>query len=275
VIVGDHKNEGKIAVLYGPLVLAADQALLGADSTGPAWPLKDVAAAGTTLAALDVRPEPAPDAVKTWPGAEVFRINALRREADPQSAGARRTVRLIPFADAGETGTDYKVWLPLVGASRTAGDLLLPGKESRSRHGNLSGSINDGDYQSTVVTWNGKPSAEDWFAVSLEEPVSIQRVVFTHGMNFHDGGWFDTSKSRPQVQVRRTADGPWETVGELVSYPATTATSSAGLQAGTHFACPLKEPVKACAVRVIGVPACGDDAHQAFASCAELEAFAN
>ena len=29
VIIGDHKNEGKIAVLYGPLVLAADEALLG------------------------------------------------------------------------------------------------------------------------------------------------------------------------------------------------------------------------------------------------------
>ena len=29
VIVGDHKNQGKIAVLYGPLVLAADAAFLG------------------------------------------------------------------------------------------------------------------------------------------------------------------------------------------------------------------------------------------------------
>lgn len=275
VIVGDHKNEGKIAVLYGPLVLAADEALLGADSTNPAWPLKAVAAAGTNVAALDVRPEPAPAAVKTWPGAEVFRINALRRGVDPQSAGARRSVRLIPFADAGETGTDYKVWLPTAGAPSTADDLLLPGQESRSRRGNGSGSINDGDYQSTVVTWNGKPAVEDWFAVSLEEPVTIQRVVFTHGMNFHDGGWFDSSKSRPQVQVRRTAEGPWETVGELVSYPATTATSSAGLEAGTHFTCRLKKPVKACAVRVIGVPACGDNTQQAFSSCAELEAFAN
>ena len=29
VIVGDHKNAGKVAVMYGPLVLAADEALLG------------------------------------------------------------------------------------------------------------------------------------------------------------------------------------------------------------------------------------------------------
>jgi len=33
VQVGDHKNEGKIAVWYGPLVLAADDALLGEDKS--------------------------------------------------------------------------------------------------------------------------------------------------------------------------------------------------------------------------------------------------
>ena len=30
VVIGDHQNQGKVAVLYGPLVLAADEALLGA-----------------------------------------------------------------------------------------------------------------------------------------------------------------------------------------------------------------------------------------------------
>ena len=275
VILGDHKNEGKIAVMYGPLVLAADEALLGTGPTDPPLPLKAVAVAGTSLEALQVTPEPAPDAVKSWPGAQVFRVNAVRRGMDPQSAGSRVPVRLIPFADAGGTGTDYKVWLPVAGSSTRAVNLLLPGKESRSRRGNLSGSINDGDFQSTVVTWNGKYADEDWFAVSLDEPVTIQRVVFTHGQNFHDGGWFDTTKSKPQVQVRRTPGGPWETVGELGSYPATSATNSAGLEPGAHFACQLKEPVKACAVRVVGVPTRGDNTQQAFSSCAELEAFAN
>ena len=82
VIVGDHKNEGKIAVFYGPLVLAADEALVSlGQGDSPALPLKDIAAAGTTLEALNVTPEPAPESLKSWPGAQVFRINALRRGA--------------------------------------------------------------------------------------------------------------------------------------------------------------------------------------------------
>ena len=60
VVVGDHKNQGKVAVLYGPLVLAADEALLGATNRS----LSAVSAAGASLAALGVTPEPAPDAVK-------------------------------------------------------------------------------------------------------------------------------------------------------------------------------------------------------------------
>ena len=34
LIIGDHSNQGKVALMYGPLVLAADEALLG--KTSPA-----------------------------------------------------------------------------------------------------------------------------------------------------------------------------------------------------------------------------------------------
>ncbi len=271
VVLGNHKNEGKIAVLYGPLVLAADAALIGTGSGDSPLSLKSIAAAGPTLETLKVIPEPAPMSVKSWTGAQVFQINAVRRGAD--TAGASVPIRLVSFADAGGTGTDYKVWLPLPGSANASGNLLIEGKEARSRRGNLNGSINDGDFQSTVVTWNGKTATEDWFAVSLEQPVTIGRVVVTHGMNFHDGGWFDTANSKPLVQVRLTSDGPWETVGELTSYPATTATSAERLQPGERFTCQLKEAVKACAVRVLGTPASGDNVQQAFSSCTELEAF--
>jgi hypothetical protein len=106
-------------------------------------PLKAVAAAGPTLADLDVRPEPAPPNVKSWPGARVFRINAVtRKPVDSLPAGSPVSLRLIPFADAGGTGSDYKVWLPLR-TSTAASNLLLEGQEARSRPGNMSGSINE------------------------------------------------------------------------------------------------------------------------------------
>ena len=108
VILGDHLNQGKAAVLYGPLVLAADDALL--EEAGQ--DVNSISLAGTDPATLSVAPEPAPEAFKTWPGARVFRVNAIARKPTATlKAGTTTTVRLAPFADAGATGAPYKVWL--------------------------------------------------------------------------------------------------------------------------------------------------------------------
>ena len=108
-------------MLYGPLVLAADASLTG--GVGIDQIELNVDIARITLddiilesyddsAALGSTVEPAPTALKTWPGAQVFRINAINRKTSKPSAAA--TIRLVPFADAGATGAAYEVWLPLV-----------------------------------------------------------------------------------------------------------------------------------------------------------------
>ena len=110
VIAGDHKNEGKIALMYGPLVLAADTALV----SQPDLPLEAVAVPSKDLSALHIIPEAAPEKFKTWPGAEIFRLNAVARtNTGALKAGEAVQIFLLPFADAGSTGTPYKVWLPL------------------------------------------------------------------------------------------------------------------------------------------------------------------
>ncbi len=269
VVIGDHRNQGNLAVLYGPLVLAADQALLGGTNAN----LADLAAASTNLAVLDVRPEQAPKELRSWPSALVYRIHAIaRRAVGSLKAGAPLEVRLVPFADAGASGTPYKVWLPL-GLASTSGDVLLDGYETHSRMGNLEGSMIDEDFRSFVTTLRDRPGVEDWFAVTLDEPVTISQVVFAHGKTFHDGGWFDASAGKPRLQVKAAADAQWETVGELKDYPATTVTDPAGLKAGESFTCQLTNPIKALAVRVVGKPASGDNPRRAFSSCAELQAF--
>ena len=259
LVVGDHLNQGKVALCCGPLVLAADEALLAADGQS----LNTIAIAKPDLAALAVTPEPAPAEFKTWPGAQVFRVNAVTRRG-----GKPASVRLVGFADAGATGARYKVWLPLAGAP--CDNSLLDGTESRSRAGNMNGSINDDDLQGGVVTFDGKSAPEDWFAVTLEAPATIRRVVFVQGKTFHDGGWF---VGRPKVQIQREKNGAWETVGEFADYPSTSATDGKKLNAGQAFTLCLSEPVKAVAVRITGVPACGDSPKQAFSSCAEVQAF--
>jgi hypothetical protein len=269
VVLGNHKNEGKVAVLYGPLVLAADEALLGDTERS----LSGVSMAGASIPALGVTPEPAPDATKSWPGAQVFKVNAIaRRGMGDLKAGAPLQVRLIPFADAGGAGTSYKVWLPL-GLASSSGNVLRDGHESRSRTGNVVGSINDEDLESFVVTFDNQSRTEDWFAVALDQPEQVSRVTFAHGQTFHDGGWFDASAGKPRLQVKASKDALWETIGELTNYPATTATGSADLKGGERFTCQLAKPVKVFAIRVLGKPACGDNPQQAFSSCAELQAF--
>jgi hypothetical protein len=145
-MVGDRLNQGRVAILYGPLVLAVDDTLLKAD--GQAIGSFDIAK--PDAAALALKPEPAPIGVKTWPGMQLFRINAVsHKDSSPV------TLHLTTFADAGGTGSRYKVWLPLARQSGT--NALLDGAENRSGPGNQPGSINNEDIQSFVLTHDYVP----------------------------------------------------------------------------------------------------------------------
>jgi DUF1680 family protein len=127
VVFGDHKNEGRIAVLYGPLVLAADEALLGDKDC----PLSAVGVPSAKLATLHVTPEPAPEKLRTWPAAQVFRIQGVVcKTTGAVKQGTPLKLGLVPFADAGATGTGYKIWLP-VGPPRPDRNHLTDGVEVR------------------------------------------------------------------------------------------------------------------------------------------------
>ena len=245
ILIGDHKNEGKLAVLYGPLVLAADAVASGEQRQTA---LK-FSVPGSDPNKLHITPEAAPATLESWPGTRVFRMT---------DDGTNLAMLLVPFANAGETGKKYQVWLPF-GPPRAGQNLLLEGVETRSRKGNVDGSIIDDDFQSVVVTFNGKAAARDWFAVALPEPVTIAKIVFAHGRTFHDGGWFDASAGKPRVQIKSAKDAPWQDLCEIKDYPSTTATDPAGLKGGEYFTCRLGKPIDVAAIRVIGKPACGDN----------------
>jgi DUF1680 family protein len=134
-LIGTGSNQGRVALLYGPLVLAADDALL------PDQKLIDLAVPKL----LEVAPEPATGIWKTWPGAQQFRVNAVtRREGQPFTA------TLVPFADAGMDGSHFKVWLPIAG--EPVANPLLDGTASQSRQNDQSHAINDDDFESVAST---------------------------------------------------------------------------------------------------------------------------
>jgi len=144
--------------------------------------------------------------------------------------------------------------------------------ESQSRIGNAKGSLIKG---TLVTTYDGTKQEQDWYAVTLAQASTVGWVVFTHGSWFHDGGWFDASQGKPQVQVQAVKDGPWTTVGELADYPATTATDNKRFPNYSRFACTLATPVTALAVRVIGRAACGDVSARTMSSSAGLAVYAS
>ena len=142
--------------------------------------------------------------------------------------------------------------------------------ESQSRIGNAKGSLIKG---TLITTYDASKQEQDWFAVTLAQASTVGWVVFTHGATFHDGGWFDTSKGKPQVQVQSVKDGPWTTVGELADYPAATAIDNKKIKNNARFACTLASAVTALTVRVIGRPACGDVPALSLSSSAGLAVY--
>ena len=264
VVPGDHDNLGRAAICYGPLVLATDAAL---DPAGERIQLNS-----TDISALAITPEPASGIFHDWPNAQVFRITSMGNSA-----------LLAPIATAGSDNrsTCFRVWLPfptqpganlVVGGIESVSRTRTPGTHIDVRAGEWGSIIDGGE----VLTYDNTRQDQDWYAVTLARPATVGRVVFLHSWAFPDGGWFNTSAGKPQVQVQTEKDGPWTTVGELANYPTTTATEAKSLgpqSSGTRFTCTLTTPVAALAVRVIGKPACGNNPQQSFSSCAGLAVY--
>jgi DUF1680 family protein len=278
-------HKGRAALAWGPFVLAYEQqanpGLPPARKLGLVRVSRAVVAA--PVAGGPLRFEAAVDVPEATAAADAASPPGVpSAPAAPTSPTAptshTQPAHFLTFADAGATQGAYRVWLRAPGVAlappRPSASLLASGEESRSRSGNVAGSINDDDLHNLVNTWNGAYGSEDWFAVTLEQPATASRFVFTHGRNYHDGGWFDTQAGAPLVQVQRSVGAVWQTIGELGDYPATTATHAASLVQGQQATLQLAAPVQFVAVRVVGKPSSGDRAEQAFVTCSELQAFA-
>jgi hypothetical protein len=289
--VGSHTNAGRVALLYGPLVLAADEALLSV----PGARIEQVVLPSDDLAKLDFTVEPAPAPQRTWQGARVFRIKAgLRQSSGNTSTTLARDIRLIPFADAGGSGTAYAVWLP-IDHEVTAPNVLLEGVPSATGETESLRACADGEIGSVAVLRPENPAGAQGFSVALPRSVIIRKIVFAHGRIWGSGGWFDTSTNGPQFEVQRTPGGPWENVGALPHYPRTTATDGrilapllgrsqdnwscsaaelARIVAQCTYVLELPEAISVVAVRVTGTPSQPTPGGPGVLTCAELQAYA-
>lgn len=212
-----------------------------------------------------------------------------------------RAVRLVPFADL----TNGRVWfaredrlrreVPAVTAFARANlsVLNLRLEPSAQRATDILEFVTDEDPRSFctvnpqdfgLANYLGAPPGKRgdpvWFALVMEKPATISRIVFRHGAVSAAGGWFDTTHDIPRLELSR---GPiptsandallddskvqWELAAVLEAYPRTSAATPPSLPDGQLFEVRLPRPVQVHGLRIVG-RAGGD-----YASCAELSAY--
>lgn len=270
-----------VALQRGPQVLALEKSL------NPHVPYLHRVELGTQQA-------PVLSAVATpagWAGgSQLYEMDADVGEAagNDRLQRRRRTVRLVPFADA----ADCRVWLTRTGRMpMTVPAVTAFAKADVSEQKflwdtefltdeNASSYCTADPRNMRFSRYRGRAAGERggpvWFSVVLDAPDTISRVAFRHGPVGHSGGWFDTSTGKPRVMVATAAqpsqDGyrptQWEEAGTFEAYPETDAADPTALPEGRRFELRLPRPTKVYAIQLIGKT--GGD----FVSCAELSAYA-
>ncbi|MGI5350612.1 DUF4185 domain-containing protein [Streptomyces sp. CA-250714] len=119
---------------------------------------------------------------------------------------------------------------------------------------------NDGNKAQNEDDWNDERKPTSWWGYTWPRTYRLNRVAYTTGTMFGDGGWFS---SAPRVQVRR--DGDWTDVGGLRVTPSYPTSSAAGTNRTYVFDF---DTTSGDGVRIIG----GSGGSQTFTSIAELEA---
>jgi uncharacterized protein len=270
LMAGKGTEARRAMLMHGPVVFALDTALNPTIGI-----LKNVCFASDAVAGLNVRPVTAAERASLGAAAKYCSV-ILKADVRAGLDQKLTSAYFTPYAEAGVDGKQpFTVWVARPGFSARqtgSGSLFSGALVSVSRLGNADGDISDDDPTTYRVTFNDRLERRDWYALSRSTPVTIDRVVFMHGKSFHDGGWFDTNRGKPTIEVQTELNGPWTPVTTLESYPHTTDTDSAGLKPGQKFEVSFPA-IRVYAVRIGGKPSCGDNPKQNFSSCAELQAF--
>ncbi|GHJ47918.1 hypothetical protein Cs7R123_52600 [Catellatospora sp. TT07R-123] len=164
-----------------------------------------------------------------------------------------RPMSLVPYTATGAANA----YDPARNLAREPGTVPV---ERVAHYGNY-GFYNDGNRGVSEDDWNDERKGASWWGYTWPRRYAINKVVFTSGATFADGGWFGADL---RVQVRR--DHVWSDVRGLKTSPLYPYNNTAG---------PYKtytlgfDPVDADGVRIIGAPG----GTRTFTSIAELEVY--
>lgn len=273
LIEGKHANAGLFALQHGPVVFACEHVQSGprsgGETTGPTR-LQDPP--DRFLPAFDMDVGSLAPRVEQRDGQWAATVDGYLRDDRGEWRPGR--LRLVPFADAGLEDRYFTVWLQDRERINPVGRSLYTGiSEKTSRVGKHTGSLADNDTATFASTDDGSLRDEDSFELHGGWYTRYNVIVFRHGRNLPHGGWFDTSKGKPNVWIKTWHD--YELIGELDDYPATTASDAGDLRDAQafFFVIPPEHRSANFTVRVTGAPSHGNDPKQNCSSCSELQVF--
>lgn len=168
-----------------------------------------------------------------------------------------RKLKVTPYQKTEPTNESSDLNLALPENSSNA----TPVSKYSAHAGNLQ-YLNNGNKLQSVDNWNGERKQEDWWGYTWSQAYNMNKVVYTTGNMYPDGGWFNDIK----VQVRQ--DFKWVDVKNLQGVPAYPNNNSAGKNQSYTF---TFDKTWGDGVRIIGTP--GGNA--TFTSMGELEVYNN
>jgi hypothetical protein len=132
--------------------------------------------------------------------------------------------------------------------------------DKTSHYGNLD-YLNDGNAAQSEDSWDGTAKTSDQWGYTWPRAYNLNRLVYTTGTMFGDGGWF-ASDLRVQVRQNQT----WTDVTNLTVTPDYPYSNAAGTNTTYTF---TFDPTWGDGIRLYGVP--GGTSY--FTSVAELEVY--
>lgn len=129
----------------------------------------------------------------------------------------------------------------------------------RAAHAGPSLGLVNGNTTDSTDSWTGEEKSEDYWGETWSTPQTVNRVVYTAGKMFSNGGWFETL--RLQLRIK----GEWRDAAASSS-PAYPTSAAAGPNKAYTFDV---APQAVDGVRVIGKPGGANT----FTSAAEVAAF--
>jgi hypothetical protein len=237
-----------------------------------------------------------------WRGKQVYEIDGLAGVRESGASGQLRStprkLKLVPFADA----RNYRVWLTTPDRLRNDIPSAVVGARVYMSHVSTTGTAAErlaaavheyltddlpntflavDSRETDVSTLPGsrtpKSDGTVWFVAASPEPIKLARARFRHGPLGEQGGWFDSSRLKPRLQIARQPmrvwsqdlralkEFPtWEDVAVFESYPQTDGDRVPTFDPARVFEVVLPQPIEVHAIRLVGWPA------RNTVTCAEL-----